>query len=307
MAYFLGIDVGGTKTDYVLGDDTAVLARARTGTIKRMRADAATASEHLAAGLCSLTKQSGISMNLITRNCVGTAGDTVALVVDWLRTELTSRVSGQLLIVGDVEIALDAAFYGGPGIVVLAGTGSNAAGRSPQGLLSTTGGWGPVIADQGSGHRIGLEAVRSTFLAIDEDRPTHLVDALLRFWSLRSLDELVAYANNTPALDFSRLTRLVVECAAQGDAVANEVLTREGEALGYLVRLLIRRLRRRDDPLFTPSLAFAGSIAENVGPVRKALMCDVKREFADVQEIAGVVDPVLGALWRATSGAGFER
>jgi glucosamine kinase len=39
MAFFLAMDSGGTKTDYVLADETTELARVRTGTIKRMRTD----------------------------------------------------------------------------------------------------------------------------------------------------------------------------------------------------------------------------------------------------------------------------
>ena len=43
MSFFLALDAGGTKTDYVLADETRELERVRTGTIKRMRTDAATA------------------------------------------------------------------------------------------------------------------------------------------------------------------------------------------------------------------------------------------------------------------------
>ncbi len=41
MAYFLGVDSGGTKAEFVLGDETRELARVRTGTIKRLKVDAA--------------------------------------------------------------------------------------------------------------------------------------------------------------------------------------------------------------------------------------------------------------------------
>ena len=44
MAYFLALDIGGTKTDYLLADETRELARVRTPTIKRMRTDASTAA-----------------------------------------------------------------------------------------------------------------------------------------------------------------------------------------------------------------------------------------------------------------------
>ena len=168
MPFYLAIDAGGTKTDYLLADETRELARVRSATIKRLRVDADTAARTLDEALAQLSALGGISLRDITRTCIGTAGESVPLVADWLRESFAARVSGDLLLLGDVEIALDAAFPGQPGILVLAGTGSNVAGRAPSGTITTAGGWGPALADQGSGHRIGSEALRATFLAIDE-------------------------------------------------------------------------------------------------------------------------------------------
>jgi glucosamine kinase len=301
MSYFLALDAGGTKADYVLADDTQVLARVRTGTIKRMRADETTALGRLKAGLKELETISGISMEKVTRSCVGTAGETVPLVADWLRQEIGKRVSGELLLLGDVEIALDAAFPGTGGVIALAGTGSNVAGRTYSGIVTSAGGWGPALADQGSGHRIGQQALRSIFLAYDEGCPTSLLSAVLDFWSLKSIEHLVACANTTPGPEVSQLAPLVLRCSSEGDAVASEVLRREGEDLAHLVVLVIRRLLAAD-PDRLPGLAFAGSIMENLPPVREALIAAVHREFPGVQIMAGVVDPVQGALWRARKG-----
>jgi glucosamine kinase len=304
MSFFLAVDAGGTKTDYVLADETRELARVRTGTIKRMRVDAGTATRNLETALAELTGRTGVSMQAVTRTCVGTAGETVALVTDWLRQSITARVGGALLILGDVEIALDAAFPGQAGVLALAGTGSNVVGRTQSGQLFTAGGWGPALADQGSGHLIGLETLRAIFLAKDEERETLLLPAVLDFWKLSALEDLVGYANQIPSPDFSQLTSITLKCATQGDKIALDVLRKQGEDLGYLVRLVIRRLRRTSgDPSWTPSLAFAGSILENVPPVREALIAAVHSEFpgADAPK-EGVVDPIDGALWRARTG-----
>jgi N-acetylglucosamine kinase-like BadF-type ATPase len=306
MAYFLAIDAGGTKTDFVLADEMRVLARHRTGTIKRLRTDTDTALRNLDAGLAELTNASGIPMSSVLRTCIGTAGETVPLVADWLRQTVAERVGGSLLLLGDVEIALDAAFRGGAGVLILAGTGSNVAGRTPSGAMATCGGWGPMLADQGSGHAIGAHALRAIFLAIDEGRRTELQDAVLAFWDLPSIDLLVEHANRTPTPDVSRLTHLVLECAEGGDAVAQEVLRTEGEALAYLVRLLIRRLRNlQGDATFVPTLAFAGSIMERVAPVREAMIAALRDEFPLLKASPGVVDPIEGALWRARDEQAF--
>ena len=206
MNFFLALDAGGTKTDYLLADETRELARVRTGTIKRMRVDAATASQNLESALartfCTDGHLHGVDHPHLHRD----RGGNVPLVRNWLQASFSARVGGGLLILGDVEIALEAAFPGGAGVLVLAGTGSNVVGRTSDGLLLTAGGWGPALADQGSGHRIGLESLRAIFLAKDEERNTLLLPAVMDYWQLSSLDGLVEYANSLPAPDFSKLT-----------------------------------------------------------------------------------------------------
>ena len=300
MAVFLAIDAGGTKSDYVLANETTELAKVRGGTIKRMRADAATTAANLESALRELTALSGISMQSVECTCVGTAGNTVALVTDWLRLSIGQQVSGKLLVTGDVDIALDAAFHGGPGVLVLAGTGSNVAGRGPGGKVMGAGGWGPALADQGSGHRIGLEALRAAFLARDEGRETVLRRTISDFWQLGSEGTLIEYANRIPAPDFSQLTHVVLAAAMAGDEIAQSVLRHEGKELGYLVRLMIRRIRA-ESPEGTPlpAIAFAGSIMQNVGPVRDALVDAVQQEFPSTGFLSGVIHPLDGALWRA--------
>ena len=321
MAFYLAVDAGGTKTEYVLADEARELARVRGGTIKRMRTDAGTAARNLDQALAELTARSGVSMRDVTRSCVGAAGVTVALVTDWIREAFAERVGGSLgsslIVVGDVEIALDAAFFGGPGVLVMAGTGSNVAGRSSEGQLTTAGGWGPALADQGSAHRIGHQALRDAFFAIDssltgstpslpfsiKDCVTTLLPAVLDLWQLADLDSLIAHANRIPPPDFAALAPLVVQCAAEGDAVAQEVLRREAEDLAHLAHLVIERLRKDDArPGWLPDVAFTGSILEHVRPIREGIVAALQREHPRLNVLAGVVDPILGALWRARNG-----
>ena len=306
MALFLAVDAGGTKTDYVLADETREIARSRGGTIKLLRTTPDQAAVHLDAALAELTGQSGLSLRTVSRTCLGTAGESVPMIVGWLREAFRARVAGELTIVGDVEIALDAAFQGGPGVLALAGTGSNVAGRMRDGTLTSAGGWGPVLAEQGSGYQIGRRALRAAFLARDEGRATSLLGEVLEFWKLASVEHLVEFANGTPNPDFSALTEVVVRCAREGDAVAGRVLEREGRELARLVRTVLRRVQKSggDEPgEAKPRLAFAGSILENVPEVRSALVRSVRREFPALEALEGVVDPIQGALWRARCDA----
>jgi N-acetylglucosamine kinase-like BadF-type ATPase len=303
MSFYLAVDAGGTKTDYAIADDSTLLARVRTGTIKRMRTDAVTALRNLEEALAQLTAASGISLRSIQRTCIGAAGNTVPMVHNFLLEQFSARASGDVLIVNDVDIALDAAFAGRPGVLVLAGTGSNVAGRTERGEVTTAGGWGPTLADQGSGHRIGLKGLRAVFAAIDTEQPTILLDAILRSWELQSLEALVDHANRIPSPDFSQLTRIIVDCADAGDLVAQEVLRREAQALARLAALVIRRVGQASTQSgWVPSVAFAGSILENVSLVRSALVAQLEHEFPGIATLPGVVDPIQGAIWRARAG-----
>ncbi len=299
MAYFLAMDVGGTRTTYVLADETRVLARTESGTVKRLRTTAEAAAVSLEEALHDLEAQSGMSMRNVRCTCAGVAGLSIPLVADWLRDALKARVGGERLLLVDVEIALDAAFPGQSGILVLAGTGSNVAGRTRDGRITTAGGYGPVLSDQGSGHRIGSRALRACFLALDEGRPTILTDAILQHWTLKTTDELVSYANICPVTEISALTPVVLRCAEQDDALALEVLEREAAELAHLALLIHGRLQREDGASWSPKVAFAGSVMKHVHPLRESLLQRVRQQIPGVFITKEAIDPVLGALWRA--------
>jgi N-acetylglucosamine kinase-like BadF-type ATPase len=63
-------------------------------------------------------------------------------------------------LVNDVDAAHLGAFAGGPGILLLAGTGSMAWARDAAGASYRVGGWGEGFGDEGSGYWIGLRAVQ---------------------------------------------------------------------------------------------------------------------------------------------------
>ncbi|HEY1985288.1 MAG TPA: BadF/BadG/BcrA/BcrD ATPase family protein [Terracidiphilus sp.] len=305
MQYYLAVDAGGTKTEFLLADEDRELGRARTGTIKRVNASEDAAERNLVDALADLQHITGIPIAAIARTCIGTSGDTVPLVTDWLRQSFARHVPGPLLLIGDVEIALDAAFTGGRGVLALAGTGSNVAARATDGAIMTAGGWGPILADQGAGHWIGIEGLRRGFLARDQGRPTELLESARILWNLPTVDALIEFANTQPSPRYGALfAREVVACAARGDVVAAEILDQGGADLAYLVGLLIERMRALENASFQlPVVAFAGSILAKVDRVRSSLQRTLRSRYAAIQFIEEAVDPIRGALWHALRGA----
>jgi len=337
MPVYLAIDAGGTHTRCVLADETGVLARAATGTVKLMRVGEAEATARLGAMLGEVAGAAGISLSEVRRTCFGLAGLSSAAVREWARATVGASVGGELMLCGDEEIALDAAFAGGPGILVVAGTGSNAIGRAPDGSLHGAGGWGPVLGDEGSGTWIGLEAIRAALRAQDRIGLGGACMCLLReiesHWNLGSLGELVAFANQRaglqerPAPDFAALAPVVARCAEQGDALATGILERAGEELAELVALVAHKMNSANtgglgsiaDPATVElsrgwgtqavagpgeiAIAFTGSVLACIAPVRAAMVARLAHWLPAARVREDAVDPLDGALWRARHGS----
>src|SRR5437879_4735588 len=130
MSLYLAIDAGGTKTRCLLADESQVLARAATGSVKLMRVGEAEASTRLQAMLKEVAATADVALTEVSQTCIGIAGLSIEAVRNWAEREIRNFVGGNLLLAGDEEIALDGAFRGGPGILIIAGTGSNVLGRA---------------------------------------------------------------------------------------------------------------------------------------------------------------------------------
>jgi N-acetylglucosamine kinase-like BadF-type ATPase len=298
MTFFLGLDAGGTSTRAALADDERVLGRAKSGSIKVMRVSAAVAEANLRALLNDVAKSSGVPITEVASTCIGTAGNTISTVTGWIWQTLGPMLRGDLVVCGDVEIALDAAFPGAAGVLVMAGTGSNTLGRTSKGELVTVGGWGPLLADEGSGHWIGLRALRAAVRESDEQGSSQLLNALAAQWKADTLEQVVEMAHATPPPDFAALTRTVVEVAAQGNRLAQAVLLGGGRALGEDASLALRKVLSLE-PRAPRRVAFTGSVLENIAVVREAMMAEIEREHPGTQVLPDAVDPTMGALWRA--------
>ena len=194
----------------------------------------------------------------------------------WIWKTLGPMLRGDLVVCGDVEIALDAAFPGEAGVLVMAGTGSNTLGRTSNGELVTVGGWGPLLADEGSGHWIGVRALRAAIREHDEEGNSKLLTALAAQWKAETLEQVVEIAHTVPPPDFAALTRIVVEVAAKGDRLAQSVLLGAGRALGEDASLALRKVLALE-PTAPRRVAFTGSVLENIAVVRDAMMAEVER------------------------------
>lgn len=303
MGYFVALDGGGTKTQCWVADETRVLGQASGATVKIMNAGEQVATERLIAVTREALASAGVAADAVTRTCFGLAGTSSSEVVRWAESTLRAVVSGEILILGDEEIAMEAAFRGGPGVLVIAGTGSHVMGRCVDGSRVSAGGWGPVIGDEGSGMWVGLEAIRASLRAKDRGVETCLLREIEEVWQVADLGALVAMANLRERPDFAALTQVVAQCAESGDALAQGVLERAGEELADQVSLVISKMRAAGCAGETVSrVAFTGSVLERIPRVLRSMDDHLRMSAPEIAVDTTAVQSLEGALWRARRG-----
>src|SRR5438034_10766310 len=193
-----------------------------------MRGGEGQARESLTTAIHQACAAGRLSPDKIHKTCVGLAGAARSEISSAARRVMVEIVGGEVQIVGDTIIALEAAFGGGPGVVVIAGTGSIAYGRNAAGQTARAGGWGFAISDEGSGYWIGRAAVGAAIHTLDEKGKSPLLDTILKTWKLESLDKLIVTANATPPPNFAALLPAVLAAANAGDSAARDVLAQAG-------------------------------------------------------------------------------
>ncbi|MFY9908485.1 MAG: BadF/BadG/BcrA/BcrD ATPase family protein [Candidatus Sulfotelmatobacter sp.] len=296
MAYYLGIDGGGTKTTCAVGDETSLLATVVAGPSNITRVGETRARESLQQAIREACAAAGIEVRQIQRACIGAAGAGREEVASAIRKMVAEIVPGEIEVVGDMPIALEAAFGEGAGVIVIAGTGSFAYGRDRQGLTARAGGWGFAISDEGSAHWIGLRAVREALSAADKSTTIPLLlEQLMQVRRERSFDEFVRAANSNP--DFAAFFPVVTSMASTGDSTARQVLLDAGVELANLAAVVTGKLFA-DDNSPVP-LAMAGGVFRHARVVRESFYNQVRslsHTFALNREI---VEPVYGALQMA--------
>jgi N-acetylglucosamine kinase-like BadF-type ATPase len=297
MAFFLGIDGGGSKTEFMVGDETSVLGWAGSGSSKIARVGQEAASAALRAGVQRSCAAAGVAATQIHRTCIGAAGASQADSAAAIRRLLGEILSGEIEVVGDMEVAHYAAFDGGAGVVVISGTGSIAYGRNAQGETARVGGLAPATGDPGSGEWIGRTAIELVLLASEHGHSPALLNAVLKAWKLDNFQELARILRTSPAPDFAALFPII---AVSGDPIARRVLARAGRELALLAADVLGRLWTTPTPV---EVAMYGGVLENSPEVRDALGADLCDRYPEVRVAPGKRRPAEGALLMARKAA----
>ncbi len=157
----------------------------------------------------------------------------------------------------DGHVACLGAHGGADGAILVVGTGSGGYAVIAGEALSI-GGCGFQLADQGSGAALGRDAVRRALWAFEGVvAGTSLTRAVMaRFHD--STEEAVRWGDAAKPKDFAALAPLVFEHAAQGDALARELIGAAATELAQIIAALHRR--------GAPAVALVGGLARPIAP-----------------------------------------
>ena len=290
----LGLDAGGSKTVCQLADGSGTVLNEVRGP---------------GANLTSLGED-GVEQvlgDLIVRAldgrddkpdavCLGMAGADQPREAELVRGVLARiEPSARTVVVNDALIALEAGVPGKAGVVVASGTGSIAYGRDDSGRATRAGGWGFLLADEGSSFWIGRDALRAVVKAYDRRGPeTALTGIVLTALGVEAPKDVAreVYRGGIKPAEVAALAAEVHRVAERGDAVARQIVERAAVELTFLAEAVIARLGLSDVPVVLSGGTFRAvpglvqALTEQLAsllPRARVRLLDVEPAFGSVQ------------------------
>lgn len=201
-------------------------------------------------------------------------------------------VVGALHVATDAYIAALGAHIGGPGAIVIVGTGSVGYRIEADGGTRTIGGWGFPAGDEGSGAWLGRAALAQSIHVLEnrfQEQPSEMHKALIARCG-PSRDAMLDWLRDANATRYAELAPLVLDYAGREDPAALRLATAAGAEVEALAVAL--------DPGRQIPLSLVGGLAEPLVPYLPEALRQWKREPHD--------EPIAGALMLAQGKAPGE-
>ena len=293
MNFAIGVDGGGTWTRAVVVDqDGHELGRGETegAVVTTYEPEAAAEAVRQAVDRALVNTSLSAPGDILWAGLSGAGNDEARTAIE--DALVKSHVAEKIVVSTDVEVAFHDAFGFGPGIMLVAGTGSIAWARRPDGTVVRVGGWGQHIGDEGSGYQIGMDALRCITRAEDgRAGPTALRDTILRHLGLEDVQGLVGWIGIASKREIAALVPLITQAAAQDDPASKGIL-----------ELAIQGCRRHLEAIFEisgpwidqpPIVALWGGLLRSGGPLHDEILRVVGDYGLEI--LVRDPDPALGA------------
>ncbi|HEY3934261.1 MAG TPA: BadF/BadG/BcrA/BcrD ATPase family protein [Gemmatimonadales bacterium] len=290
----LGADLGGTSMRVRVFDGDASRGHAE-GPGAAMRAGE---GDRLAAAVAEIARPLLLQTRTVRADAlvVGAAGAGR----EGERVELQSaleqqRLAWRVVVTTDAELARAAAFEGGPGVLLIAGTGSIAVARDARGTLRRVGGLGWRMGDQGSAYWLAARALQAVGAMHDGlGRVTHLTEALCAGAHVAGIAALAQWSVSAAPPEVAALGPAVLACADRGDPVA---VSLRQDAVDALVRLAVSA------GAGSLPVALSGGLLAPDRPLREAVATALET-LHGTTVLRRAIDPCRGAVVLARTAQG---
>jgi N-acetylglucosamine kinase-like BadF-type ATPase len=268
---YLGIDGGGTKTEFVLANEKGeVLRHAVLGPSNPNDVGFGGMQQVLRQGIAEVA---GAYAPEAISVFAGIAGGTTSDVAEKIHAFLADFGFAKVKNGSDAQNAISAGLGRMDGVAVIMGTGSVAFAQR-EGVLHRIGGYGYLLGDAGSGFALGRDAILAALQAEDGSGKETLLHAavLHRCGKERVLPALGDFYSGGKTY-IAQYAPLLFEAAEQGDAVALEILERQMREIARLIVGGAKKLQQTVVPV-----AICGGIATHHGKTFLPLLAQYLRE-----------------------------
>ncbi|HCY78048.1 MAG TPA: hypothetical protein DHV28_19245 [Ignavibacteriales bacterium] len=295
------MDGGGTKTKCILTDiNLNPLYETTGGPSNFLVIGIEKVSGTILHLISECTAHQNISSSDIESIILGTTGGGRRNDAEILESQIINDAHDKSIMIkkfrveSDARIALEGAFSGSAGSILIAGTGSIMFGKDEAGEIHRVGGFGRFIGDEGSGYRIGRIGLNAAARAFDgRARYTKIADLLDQEFSISSSEDLITevYRNN---FNIAAVAPLVFEAAESGDKIAQRIL--EDEANELLLHISAMKEKLKVQIL---KVSLIGSLLTTPNYFSYLFNEMVVRKFNDIQIKEAEHSPEYGAALMA--------
>ena len=288
--YFLGIDGGVTKTTCLVCDEGLNEIFRTVGSSTNFYSEGlSTARENMKEMLSVIKNNTGISR--FDAVCIGSSA-LFGRADEKTKADFCEGVfdADKIIMDSDLFIALKAAEKKNCAVVI-AGTGSMAAGFNADGEIITRGGYGYILGDEGSGYRIALDGIREAVRSLDgTGEYTLLGEKLLSFAGVKTKEELVDafYSPEKDRKSLAAFSVFVAEAAKEGDKTALEIIRFQAALLSKTLKALIEEM-----PPF-PHIALFGGLFQHCTLFREFFIEFIKESCSSAAVLTK--EPAFGAV-----------
>ena len=290
----LGIEGGGTKTDWVLlGGDGAVLGQ---GSLAASNLQLITNEALLR--LFSVLPREATHVGAFLAGCA-TEADQKRL------RGLAEQAwpAARIAVGSDRDSGLATAFRDADGIAVIAGTGAAVHGRKG-GRIEKAGGWGQILGDRGGGYNLAVQGLRLVLTHFDLTQTiTPLAEEILRTLGLNRLPDLVGWAMQADKMSVARLAPAIFTAAKFGEPEMLATIQAGAGVLADFTRAVAQRLEFPNAPvkliggLFTHHDEYAALFKYRLSILLPRATVDVCRESGALGAAWLAAKEVIGDQW----------